>query len=308
MPTDITLDCDPGHDDAIALFMAAQSDAVNLRTVTTVAGNQTVEKTTQNALSVLTLAGRTDVPVARGVGKPLIREQVTADYVHGESGLDGANLPEPTTEPVEEHAIDMIIEEVRESDGATLMPVGPLSNVAVALRKAPDIANELERIVLMGGAVADGNVTPAAEFNIFADPEAAHVVFESGVPITMVGLDATRNARLDLNCIDAIREMESDVAIAAADLLEFTMNFHKAEFGWSDVPVHDACAVAEVISPGILETEHVHIGVETQGELTYGRTVADVRNVTNREPNVDVAIDIDRESFFELLTSTIEQY
>lgn len=308
MSTDVILDCDPGHDDAVALLMAAQSDAVDLRAVTTVAGNHTIEKTTRNALSILTLAGRTDIPVTRGVSDPLVREQVIADHVHGESGLDGADLPEPAIEPIEEHAVDTIIEEARECDGITLVSVGPLSNVAVALRKSPDLADELEQIVLMGGAVADGNITPAAEFNVFADPEAAYVVFESDVPITMVGLDATRKARVGLDRIDAIREMGSDVAIAVADLLEFTMDFHEEEFGWPDVPVHDACAIAEVIEPGILETEHVHVAVETRGELTYGRTVADIQGVTDKEPNVDVALDIDREAFFEMLTSTIEQY
>ncbi|HET7323841.1 MAG TPA: nucleoside hydrolase [Halococcus sp.] len=308
MPTDVILDCDPGHDDAIALLMGSQSDAINLRAVTTVAGNHVIEKTTRNALSVLTLAGRTDIPVARGMSGPLVREQVIADYVHGESGLDGTDLPEPTTEPIEEHAVDTLIEEARKRDGATLVPVGPLSNVAVALRKAPDLEDELERIVLMGGAIADGNITPAAEFNVFADPEAAHIVFESDIPVTMVGLDATRKARLDREQIDAIRERGSAVASAVADLLEYTVRFHEEEFGWTAVPVHDACAIAAVIAPGILETERMHVGIETRGELTYGRTVADVRGVTDNEPSVDVVLDIDSEAFFEMLISAIERY
>jgi inosine-uridine nucleoside N-ribohydrolase len=307
MTTQVLLDCDPGHDDAIALLLALASDAVTLRGVTTVAGNQTLEKTTQNALTTLTLADRTDVPVVAGIDRPLVREQVLAEYVHGESGLDGADLPDPVVEAADDHAVDIIVEEAR-CGGLTLIATGPLSNVAFALRRAPDISDQLDRIVLMGGSVRDGNITPAAEFNIFADPETARVVFESDVPVVMVGLDVTRQARIGPDGIERIRDMRSEVAVAVADLLEFFAEFHREQYGWESLPIHDALAVAEVIKPGILETEHMHVGVETQGKLTYGRTVADIRGVTNKEPNAHVALDVDRDAFFDLLYDALKRY
>ena len=307
MSTRVLLDCDPGHDDAIAMLLALASDEVDLTAITTVAGNQTLDKTTYNALRTLALADRTDVPVAAGMDRPLVRDQVIADYVHGESGLDGADLPEPETEPIDDHAVDVIVREARAGD-LTLVPVGPLSNVAMALRRAPDITDTLDRIVLMGGAVGDGNITPSAEFNIFVDPEAANVVFGSDVPVTMVGLDVTRQARIGPDGTSKIRGMGSDVAVAVADLLEFFVRFHREEYGWESVPIHDALAVAEIADPGILETDHVHVGVETKGNLTYGRTVADVRGVTDEAPNADVALDVDRDAFFDVLFDALARY
>lgn len=307
MATRVLLDCDPGHDDAIALLLALANDGVDLEAVTTVAGNQTLEKTTRNALRTLALAGEADVPVAAGMDRPLVREQVIADYVHGESGLDGADLPQPAAEPVDDHAADVIAGEAAGGD-LTLVPVGPLSNVALALRRTPGLEDDLDRIVLMGGAVADGNITPSAEFNIYADPEAAKVVFAADVPVTMVGLDVTRQARIGPEGIERIRGRGSDVAIAVADLLEFFVEFHREEYGWESVPIHDALALAHVIDPDVLETEHVHVDVETKGDLTYGRTVADVRGVTDEEPNAHVALDVDRDAFFDLLYDALASY
>lgn len=306
-PAPVVLDCDPGHDDAVALLLALAADEIDLRAVTTVAGNHTIENVTHNACRLLTLADRTDVPIARGAARPLLREQVIADHVHGESGLDGAELPEPTVDPVDAHAVDVIIEEARRG-GRTLVPVGPLTNVALALRTAPDIVDGLDRIVLMGGAVAEGNVTPSAEFNVFVDPEAARVVFEADVPVTMVGLDVTHAARITPDQIDAIREMGSPVAEAVGDLFGFYVGFHQEQYGWDAVPVHDACAVAEVIEPGVVETEHLHVAVETAGDHTAGRTVADVHGVTDEPPNTDVGMGIDRDRFFELLFAGLESY
>lgn len=306
-PTGVVLDCDPGHDDAVALLLALAADEVDLRAVTTVAGNHTIDNVTRNARRLLTLADHTDVPLARGAARPLVRDQVIADHVHGETGLDGADLPAPAIEPIEDHAVDVIIEEAHRG-GLTLVPVGPLTNVALALRTAPDIVDGIDRIVLMGGAVADGNITPAAEFNVFADPEAARIVFEADVRVTMVGLDVTRAARIGPDHIQAIRDMGSPVATAVADLFGFYVGFHQEQYGWDDVPVHDACAIAEVIEPGIVETQPRHVVVETVGDHTYGRTVVDIRRVTDELPNTDVGLDIDQERFFERLFSGLRAY
>ncbi|RJT05260.1 nucleoside hydrolase [Halococcus sp. IIIV-5B] len=310
---DLLVDCDPGHDDAMALLLALASDRVALEAVTTVAGNQTIEKTTRNACRVLTLADRTDVPVARGMGAPLVRDQVTAGWVHGESGLDGADLPEPETEPIERHAVETIAQTAAESGALHIAPVGPLTNVAVALRKHPDIVEDIERIVLMGGTTEDGNITPAAEFNVFADPEAAKVVFEADVDVTMVGLNVTREARLDRDHVARIREMESAITTVVADLLTYFLDVYETSFEWDGVPIHDACAVAEIVEPGVLDTEHTFATVETKGDLTYGRTVADVRGVSDDWPNVEapnanVAVDIDRDRFVEMLLDAFETY
>jgi pyrimidine-specific ribonucleoside hydrolase len=297
----------------MALLLALASDRVDLTAVTTVAGNQTIEKTTRNACRVLTLADRTDVPVARGMGAPLVRDQVTAGWVHGESGLDGADLPEPGTEPTERHAVETIVETAAESGALHVAPVGPLTNVAVALRKHPDVVDDIERIVLMGGTTGDGNVTPAAEFNVFADPEAAKVVFEADVDVTMVGLNVTRKARLDRDHVARVREQNTEVTTVVADLLTYFLDVHEASFEWDGVPIHDACAVAEIIDPGILDTEYTFATVETKGESTYGRTVADVRGVNDEWPNVEapnthVALDIDTEAFVELFLDALGTY
>ena len=314
MPKPVVIDCDPGHDDAVALLLAAQSDELGLRAVTTVAGNQTVEKTTTNALKVLTLAGRTDVPVAAGCEEPLVREFVSEHDVHGDSGLDGPELEEPAFETVDQHGVDLLIETVRESDVPVyLVPIGPLTNVAMAFRKAPDIVDDIERVVLMGGAVEEGNKTPVAEFNVYADAEAADIVFDADVDRTMVGLDVTRKARYSAARFDEMRALESEVADVVADLFEFYLEFHNRRFGWDSVPIHDACAVAEVISPGIVDTERARVEIETDGEHTYGQTVCDMQGVWDRtghkaEPNADVGHDIDKDGFFELLLGELERY
>lgn len=308
------IDCDPGHDDAVALLLAAQCDEIDLRAVTTVAGNQTLEKTTRNALKVLTLADRTDVPVAAGCSEPLLREFVSEHDVHGDSGLEGPDLDDPAFDTVDQHGVDLIIETVRESDEPVyLVPVGPLTNVAMAFKKAPDIVDDIERVVLMGGAVEQGNKTPVAEFNIYADAEAASVVFDADVDLTMVGLDVTRKARYNAEQFDEMRNLGSEVAEVVAELFEFYLEFHNRTFGWDSVPIHDACAVAEVISPGIVETQHARVEVETEGEHTYGQTVCDLQEVWDRtghatEPNARVGLDIDKEGFFDLLLSELERY
>src|SRR6186997_1124046 len=248
MATKILLDCDPGHDDAIALLLALGSDELVLRGVTTVAGNQTLEKTTANAIRVLELAGRGEIAVAAGADRPLVREPRVAANVHGETGLDGPDLPPPRGTPSPQHAVDFLAERL---DGATLVATGPLTNVALLLARYPTARPE--RIVLMGGAIAEGNVTPAAEFNIWADPEAAARVFASGIDLTMIGLDVTHKA---LFTRTHEQRLEGRVGEMVRALLQFYGAFHRRQYGWDGSPIHDAVAVAHVARPDLLETIH----------------------------------------------------
>jgi inosine-uridine nucleoside N-ribohydrolase len=302
VPTPLLIDCDPGHDDAIALLLALASPEVELLGVTTVHGNQTLDKTTANALRVLELADRTDVPVAAGEDRPLERELVVAAHVHGESGLDGPVLPEPTTRPVDQHAVDFLAERI--VPGTVLVPTGPLTNVALLLERHPEAAANLEEIVLMGGAIAEGNMTPAAEFNIWADPEAAQRVFHSGLSVTMVGLEVTHRALLTSDHAEALRAT-GRIGAFVADLVEFFKRYHQETYGWDGAPIHDAVAVAEVIRPGLVTTRLRNVEIETVSELCRGRTVVDLWNRTDRKPNVRVGVGIDAEGFFLLLGERI---
>jgi len=295
MSTPVLLDCDPGHDDAIAMLLALGSDELELRGVTTVAGNQTLEKTTANAIRVLELAGRAEIPVAAGAGRPLVREPRVAAEVHGETGLDGPDLPPPQGEPSPQHAVDFLAERI---EGATLVATGPLTNVALLLARHPEAVPE--RIVLMGGAIAEGNVTPAAEFNIWADPEAAHRVFASGLDVTMVGLDVTHQALVTSAHAEQLGQ-SGRIGTVVAELLEFYGGFHRTVYGWDGSPIHDAVAVAHVIDPTLLELEHVNVRVDCESELCRGRTVADIWRRTGLEPNANVAVGIDSERFVDLL-------
>jgi inosine-uridine nucleoside N-ribohydrolase len=301
----ILLDCDPGHDDAIALLLALASPEVELVGVTTVHGNQTLEKTTVNALKLLEFVGRTDVPVAAGADRPFRREPVVAGYVHGESGMDGPSLPEPTTAPVAQHAVDFIAETVLASEEPlTLVPTGPLTNIGLFLALHPDAAEKVGRIVLMGGAIGEGNVTPAAEFNIWADPEAADRVFTSGLDVTMVGLDVTHQAifgpgpKTELAAAGRVGAM-------VAELLEFYGRFHKQSYGWDGSPIHDAVAMAHAFRPGIVETVHTGVRVDCGEELGRGRTNVDLRGRVGWGPNAQVAVGIDKDAFIALLVERI---
>ena len=294
MTTPVILDCDPGHDDAIALLLALASPELELVGVTTVHGNQTLEKTTDNALRVLALVGRTDVPVAMGADRPLVRELHLAAHVHGESGLDGPELPVPASEPIGQRAVDFLVEHV--TPETVLVPVGPLTNIALAL----DEGIQPARIVLMGGAIAEGNMTPAAEFNIWADPEAAQRVFHSGLDVTMIGLDVTHGALLTPQWADRFRDA-GRVGIFVAELVEFFKRYHERTYGWDGAPIHDAVALAHAFRPGIVTTERMNVEIELESELTRGRTVADRWHRTAREPNAHVGVEIDADAFFELL-------
>ena len=302
--TKILLDCDPGHDDAIALLLALASPELELLGVTTVAGNQTLEKTTANAIRVLEFVGRTDIPVAAGADRPLVREQYVASYVHGETGLDGPDLPAAKGKPLDRHAVDFLADEIREADGAvTLVPTGPLTNVALLLALHPDARPD--RIVLMGGAIAEGNVTPAAEFNIWADPEAAARVFGSGIDTTMVGLDVTHKA---LFTPAHAQRLTGRVGQMVAALLEFYGQFHKEVYDFEGSPIHDAVAVADVIRDDLVRTEHLNTEIDVESELCRGRTVVDVWRRTGRQPNSHVGVDIDADGFLELLVERLNSF
>jgi inosine-uridine nucleoside N-ribohydrolase len=299
MATRILIDCDPGHDDAIAILLALASPEVELVGVTTVSGNQTLEKTTPNAIRVLELAGRADVPVAAGADRPLVRERFVAAYVHGETGLDGPKLEPPRAEPVAQHAADFLAERVT---GTTLVPTGPLTNVALMIALHPEARPD--RIVLMGGAIAEGNVTPAAEFNIWADPEAARRVFESGIEVTMIGLDVTHKALMTRQHAETLRG-SGKAGRFVAELYDFFSRFHSRTYGSEDSPIHDAVAVAHVLREALVETKHVHVDVDCSWELGRGRTYVDLWGRTGKEPNTHVGVDVDSAAFFDLLLPRI---
>jgi inosine-uridine nucleoside N-ribohydrolase len=301
----VLLDCDPGHDDAIALLLALASPEVELVGVTTVHGNQTLEKTTVNALKLLEFVGRNDVPVAAGAERPIRREPFVAAYVHGESGMDGPSLPQPTSEPVARHAVDFIAETILASEEPiTLVPTGPLTNIGLFLARHPDAASRVHRIVLMGGAIGEGNVTPAAEFNIWCDPEAADRVFGSGLDVTMIGLDVTHRAIFGPEPTSRLKSA-GRVGAMVAELLEFYGRFHKASYGWDGSPIHDAVAMAHAFRPGIVETVRTGVRVDCEGELGRGRTNVDLRGRVGWEPNASVGVDIDAPAFVELLVERI---
>jgi purine nucleosidase/pyrimidine-specific ribonucleoside hydrolase len=301
----VILDCDPGHDDAIALLLALGSPEVDLLGVTTVAGNQTLDKTTANAIRVLDHVGRADVPVAAGANRPLTRDLQTAPEVHGETGLDGSRLPPPAREPEPEHAIDWIARTVLEAaEPVTLVPVGPLTNIALLLARHPEVEDRLGPVVLMGGAIAEGNQTPAAEFNMWVDPEAAHRVFSSRLAITMVGLDVTYRALMTPAHADRLA-----VANRAGKLISDMYAFYGAAYrryrDWPGAPIHDAVAMAYVIDPTLLEVERAGVAVDTGPEPSRGRTYVDRRHRPGWDQNADVAVGVDDERLLELVVDRI---
>jgi inosine-uridine nucleoside N-ribohydrolase len=299
--TPILIDCDPGHDDAIALLLALASPELEILGVTTVAGNQTLHKTTANALRILEFAGRTEIDVAAGADRPLIRDPFVAAYVHGETGLDGPDLPAARGSPVDRHAVDFLADRIRARNGeVTLVPTGPLTNVALMLALHPDA--QPARIVLMGGAVAEGNVTPAAEFNIWWDPEAAARVFASGIDLTMVGLDVTHRA---LFTPAHVGRLTGRVGKMVTELLRFYDRFHSEVYGFDGSPIHDAVAVAQALRSDLVETRFRNVEIDVESELCRGRTVVDLWRRTEREPNAHVGVDIDADGFLELLVERI---
>jgi inosine-uridine nucleoside N-ribohydrolase len=305
----IILDCDPGHDDAMAILLAAHHPEVELLAITTVAGNQSVEKTTRNALKVCSLANIRAVPIAMGMDRPLVRPPKHSPEIHGESGMDGPHIPEPTIELDPRHAVDLLIDLLLNSDGdITLVPTGPLTNIAAAMRQQPAIIPKIKAISLMGGAIGLGNVTPAAEFNIHTDPEAAAIVFGCGRPITMAPLEVTHQALATSEVIARLRAAQRPVATFAADLLVFFADTYRTIYGFPAAPLHDPCAVAAVVDPAIIRAHRMHVEIEITGEWTSGRTVCDVYGKLGKEPNARVGYSLEVERFWDMVISTISTY
>jgi inosine-uridine nucleoside N-ribohydrolase len=305
----IILDCDPGHDDMIAIILACASSKINLLGITTVAGNQKGDKTLNNALKTLTLIGETHIPVARGFNKPLFRELTVAPHIHGDSGLDGADLPEPGIEPSELGAVDFIVHTLQnEPKNCFIVATGPLTNIAMVLFKNPELTKKIERIVIMGGALFDSNITPSAEFNIYVDPEAAKIVLDSGLPITMVTLDVSNKALFTPRDIEKIECMGGNISKIVGGLLHFFYRTNMDTFGFRGAPLHDPITVAYTIDPGILETKPLSVDVETRGELTRGRTVADVYGITGKKPNVEVSFKLDLDRYKKLVFDAVKKY
>lgn len=309
MPTKIILDCDPGHDDAVAMLLAYGSPAIDLVAVTTVMGNQTIEKVTRNALAVARVAGITGVPFARGAHRPLVREVEVAASIHGESGLDGPVLPEPTIELDPRHAVDLIIDTIMQNEPGTitLVPTGALTNIALAVRKEPHIAARVKEVVLMGGGVHVGNWSATSEFNIVIDPESAHIVFNETWPLTMVGLDVTHQALATPDVAAAIAAVGTGPARFVGELLEFFAHTYKDQQGFDHPPVHDPCAVAYVIDPSVMKVVKVPLDVELTGTLTLGMTVADFRAPAPVQCTTQVALNLDHEKFWALVVDALER-
>jgi pyrimidine-specific ribonucleoside hydrolase len=300
-PTPVILDVDPGHDDAVAIMLACAAPDLDLLAVTTVAGNVPLEKTTRNALRVLSLIGHTDLPVAAGASSPLRRPLHTAEDIHGESGLDGPEIPAPSLEPAERTATELIADTLREApEPVTLIPTGPLTNVAKFLQEYPELKERIARFSLMGGSIGLGNTTPAAEFNVYVDPEAAREVFESGLPITMIGLDVTHQAGAGPAERENLRSL-GRIGGVVAELLEFFAGTYERIYGFDSPPLHDPVAVAAVLEPALLKARPMRVDIECESELTRGETVCDFYGVSSKPPNAEVGVELDREGFFDLL-------
>lgn len=305
----IILDCDPGHDDAVAILMAGRHPAIELLGITTVRGNQTLAKTTKNALNICQWLGL-DVPVCAGLDGPIVREKnVVADTIHGESGLDGPVFPETTKQVDKRHAVDFIIETIMSSpDKITMVATGPLSNVAMAMRREPRILDNIDEIVIMGGCYQLGNSTPAAEFNIYCDAEAAHVVFTCGRPVVMMGLDITHKAL----CVPAVVDRMDKIHNKASDLFCPMMRFfsmtQKATFGWEGGPLHDPTCIAYLIDPTCITVKSMYSEIDIGGGQSHGRTNCDVFNLSDKPHNSKVAIDIDVPKFWDIVEECIRLY
>ncbi|WP_340247472.1 nucleoside hydrolase [Sulfitobacter pontiacus] len=308
-PRKIIIDTDPGQDDAVAILVAlASPEELDVLGITCVAGNVPLDLTSRNARIVCELAGKRDVKVFAGCDRPLGRALVTAEHVHGKTGLDGPDLPEPTMPMAEGHAVDFIIDTLRDNapGTVTLCPLGPLTNIATALQKAPDIADRIAKIVLMGGGYFEGgNITPTAEFNIFVDPQAADIVFKSGAPIVVMPLDVTHKALVTKARNDAFRALGTPVGIAVAEMTDFFERFDKEKYGSDGAPLHDPCVTAYLINPDLFKGRHINVEIETESELTMGMTVADWWGVTDRAPNATFMGDLDSDGFFALLTERL---
>ena len=307
MPRSIVIDTDPGQDDAVALLVALASPAeLDVLGITTIGGNVPLDLTVRNALIMTELADRTDVEVFAGCAGPMARPLVTAEYVHGETGIDGAGLPEPTAAPSSIHAVDFIVDTLRSRERTTLCALGPLTNIGTALDRDPGLADRVDEIVLMGGGCFEGgNRTPAAEFNIYVDPEAAAHVFASGVPLVMMPLDVTHRALTSTARVDAFAELGTPAGDAVAGMLRFFERYDKQRYGTEGAPLHDPTVIAYLLEPDLFSGRQCNVEIETSSDLTRGMTVIDWWGLTERAPNCTVMREIDADRYFALLTERI---
>lgn len=308
----IIIDCDPGQDDAVALFLAMSSpDDLDLLGITTVAGNVPLALTQRNARMMCDIAGRKDIPVYSGREKPLVRDAITAEYIHGDTGIDGVDVFEPETPLQQQHAVDFIVERLLASDneGITLVPTGPLSNIGAAIQKEPAILGHIREIVVMGGAMREGgNRSPSAEFNILADPQAAEIVFSCGRPIVVMGLDVTHQVLSTRARVERIRDLGNPVAEATAGMLGFFHRYDSKKYGSEGAPLHDPCTVAWLLDPTLFQLRECNLSVETESELTMGHTAVDFWHVTDRPHNVRWAHAVDADGFYSLLEERLARY
>lgn len=309
MPRKIIIDTDPGQDDAVAILLAlASPEEIEVLGITAVAGNVPLELTAKNARIICELAGKLDVKVYAGCDRPMAKTLVTAEHVHGQTGLNGPKLPDPVMALQDAHGVDFIIDTLRAEPAGTvtLCPLGPLTNIATAFERAPDIIEKVQEIVLMGGAYFEvGNITPAAEFNIYVDPEAAEITFRSGVPIVVMPLDVTHKALVTPARNDAFRALGTPVGTAVAEMTDFFERFDKEKYGSEGAPLHDPCVTAYLIRPELFSGRHINVEIEVKSDLTRGMTVADWWAVTDRTPNAMFMGDIDADGFFALLTERL---
>lgn len=309
-PRPIILDCDPGQDDAVALFLAMSSpEDVGILGITTVAGNVPLQLTQRNARMMCDIAGRPEIPVFAGCEKPMVRDAITAEYIHGDTGIDGMDVFEPQTPLQERHAVDFIVATLLATENVTLIPTGPLSNVGTAIDRHPEILKNVSEIVIMGGAMREGgNRSPSAEFNILADPHAADIVLNCGRPITLMGLDVTHQVLSTRDRVARIRELNNPVANSTAGMLSFFHRYDTKKYGSQGTPLHDPCTVAYLLKPELFKTKACNVTVETESELTMGHTAVDFWHVTDRPHNVSWAYEVDAEGFYELLTERLGRF
>ena len=308
----VIIDCDPGQDDAVALFLAmASPDELELLGVTTVAGNVPLALTQRNARMMCDLAGREDLPVFAGCDRPLVREPITAEYIHGNTGIDGVDVFEPRTPLQDEHAVDFLVATLRaaERQTVTLVPTGPMTNIAAAIEREPTCLGGIREIVSMGGAMREGgNRSPSAEFNVLVDPHAAEIVYNSGVPVTAMGLDVTHQVLSTRARVARIRELGNAVADATAGMLSFFHRYDTKKYGSEGAPLHDPCTVAWLLRPDLFATKRCNVSVETESELTLGHTAVDFWHVTDRPHNVDWTYDVDAGGFYDLLVERLARF
>jgi purine nucleosidase len=308
----IIIDCDPGQDDAINLLLAMSSpDELDILGITAVAGNVPLALTERNARLMCDVARRSDIPVYAGCARPMVRDLITAEHVHGTTGIDGAEISEPVLPLQEQDAVDFIVDTLRAADDDTiiLVPTGPLTNIATAITKAPDILPKVKEIVLMGGAMREsGNYSPSAEFNILVDPQAADIVFKCGRPITQMGLDVSHQVLSTRERIDRIKKIDNQAAQATVGMLDFFNRHDTKKYKYMGAPLHDPCTVAYLLRPDIFEGKLCNVSIETQSELTMGNTAVDFWHVTDRPKNSNWIHAVDADAFYELLTSRLARF